>query len=480
MKKTLPCSFSFKFTVIFLTSFLTIILGVNHSLAQGVVWYVSISGSDETGDGSAENPFETIQKGIDSASGGDIVLVAPGTFNENVTLKQNVYLRGSGYEATTISAHDHVVTGADGSTIEGFMIVNDGQGLSWGYGWSESSTVIRNNVFKGHYVGLHCGQTGSSELIVNNVIIDNNTGITFGWDASPTIRNNIIVNCNVHWYDGGEGFDPSANIAYNDLWNGVYDFVPSPGTGNVSSDPLFANAADNDFRLLVESPCIDAGDPDPKYDDIDKTRNDMGVYGGPYGQTYDYSVPVELVSFVAYSTGNVVELHWTTATEANNYGFDVEKSADKTNFDRIGFVQGHGTTTALQSYRFIDKKVEPGMYFYRLKQIDTDGSFEYSSVIDIVISLPKFFSLGQNYPNPFNPETTIEYQLAEEGPVVLKIYNIRGSQIRTLVNTHRKAGYHKVIWDGKDDTGNMMSTGAYVYALKAGEFSDAKKFLLLK
>ena len=452
-------------------------MAAENVLVASAVWHVSENGSDVEGDGSLNKPFRTIATGITAASSYDTVEVAVGSYAENVVLKENVYLRGAGYELTTITAHDHVVTGANGSTIEGFMILNDNQGSSWGYGWSESSTTIRNNVFKGHYVGLHCGQTGSNELIVNNVIIDNTVGITFGWDGTPTIRNNIIMNNNVHWYnDSQDQFAPAAIIAYNNLWNGNYDFKPSPATGNINMDPKFSNALDNDFRLWWDSPCIDSGDPDDQYDDIDGTRNDMGVYGGPFGTTYDYAVPVELVSFTARPVLDVVELSWSTATESNNFGFDIERKAEKTNFRKIAFVKGYGTTTELRAYNYTDKNLQPGTYTYRLKQVDTDGAFAYSREIATQINLPSDLALWQNYPNPFNPSTTISYQLPRSTTVRLSVYNILGELIATLIDGHQRAGYHNVTWHPGDD----ISNGTYYYHLSAGGLHLVKKAVFLK
>jgi len=394
----------------------------------------------------------------------------------NVVLKDSVYVRGAGYELCTITAHDHVITGADGSTIEGFMILNDNLGSSWGYGWSESSTTIKNNVFKGHYVGLHCGQSGSNELIVNNIIIDNTNGITFGWDGAPTIRNNIIVNNNVHWYDSIPGkYEPNADIAYNNLWNATYDFDPDPATGNISVDPIFANELDNDFRLWWNSLCIDAGDPDFLYNDVDGTRNDMGVYGGPQGRTYDYAVPVELVIFDAHRSGSEVELFWSTATESNNFGFAVERQNGNSGFQKIGFIEGKGSTTEPQSYSFVDRNPHLGLNSYRLKQIDTDGLFVYSNKINVDINTPENFVLNQNYPNPFNPATKISYQLPESGNVALTVFNVLGKRIVTLIDRHQEAGYHSVVWNPDD-----VADGVYYYSLQFAGLSIVRKAVLVK
>ncbi|KPJ53757.1 hypothetical protein AMJ39_03380 [candidate division TA06 bacterium DG_24] len=230
--------------------------------------------------------YSTIQAGINAASFGDTVLVGPGLYEETITLAYGVYVTSEyGPAYTEITAHGHIITGADSSVFEGFRVTNDGLGTSWGYGWSESTTIIRRNVFIGHYVGLHCGQTGSAETIVNNVITDNaHSGITFGWDAAPIIENNIVYDNNAGLHHYGTGYAPT--IDYNDVWNNVTNYSNvTPGPNDISADPNFLNTAKRDWRLLWPSPCIDAGNPATHYNDPDGTRNDIGAYyfhqGGP-------------------------------------------------------------------------------------------------------------------------------------------------------------------------------------------------------
>ena len=223
--------------------------------------------------------YPTIQAGINATSSGDTVLVGPGVYGESIFLAPDVYLTSEyGPAFTEITWSGHIITGANGSTIEGFRITNNGMGTSWGYGWSESSTVIRRNVFDGHYAGLHCGQTGSAETIVNNVITNNtHSGIAFGWDAAPTIKNNIIYDngAGIHHY--GTGYAPT--IDYNDVWNNSTNYSSvTPGLNDISADPNFLNTAKRDWRLLWPSPCVDTGDPSLSFDDPDGTRNDMGTY----------------------------------------------------------------------------------------------------------------------------------------------------------------------------------------------------------
>lgn len=194
----------------------------------------------------------------------------------------------------------------------------------------------------------------------------------------------------------------------------------------------------------------------------------------------DVSLPVELASFTVNVGEGSVVLNWTTASETNNLGFDVERSPDGTEFQKVGFVEGNGTTTTPQQYEFEDDLSEPGTYSYRLKQIDLDGTFEYSSVIEATITGPQDFTLAQNYPNPFNPETNIRYEVPVASKVTLVIYNILGEKIRTLVDEEKPIGQHSVLWDSRDDYGRNVGSGVYFYRMTADNFSKTMKLTLIK
>jgi hypothetical protein len=186
-------------------------------------------------------------------------------------------------------------------------------------------------------------------------------------------------------------------------------------------------------------------------------------------------VPVELVSFSASVAANVVTLNWSTVTELNNYGFEIERSSDKTGWRTIGFREGKGTTSEPQQYSYSDKlDIISSKLYYRLKQIDFNGSFEYSDIVEVDIA-PSVFSLSQNYPNPFNPTTSIKYQISELSFVKLKIYDVLGSEIITLVNDEKLAGSYSVEFDA---TG--LPSGTYFYKLQAGKFVEIKKMVLMK
>ncbi len=199
----------------------------------------------------------------------------------------------------------------------------------------------------------------------------------------------------------------------------------------------------------------------------------------------NYYVPVELISFHATTEKGHILLEWETATESNNYGFEIQRrTAASLDWQTIGFIQGKGTTTTPQHYRFVDDQIAAGSFYYRLKQIDFDGRFEFSSEIYVDLALPDRFVLEQNYPNPFNPETMIRYQipLRSDGSVMveLKIYNLLGDEVRSLVQKEQRAGYYSVRWDGRDNRGIHVAAGTYVYRLQAGEFIKSHKMILLR
>ena len=194
---------------------------------------------------------------------------------------------------------------------------------------------------------------------------------------------------------------------------------------------------------------------------------------------YDEFVPVELVSFTASVNENDVALSWETATEINNSGFQVEKKSIG-EYEAIGFVPGFGTTTEPKAYAFSDANLNAGTYFYRLKQIDYDGTFEYSDPVEVVIIVPEVYSLHQNYPNPFNPSTKITFTLAANANVSLKVFDVLGQEVMTLINQDLTAGAHTYDFDAAG-----FYSGVYFYRIETNgndgtNFTNVKKMILLK
>ena len=186
--------------------------------------------------------------------------------------------------------------------------------------------------------------------------------------------------------------------------------------------------------------------------------------------------PIELVSFSSKIYDNNVILMWSTATEVNNYGFEVLRSHNRNEWGVLGFLEGHGNSNSPQSYNFTDDKIRAaGSYLYKLKQIDNDGKFTFSKTIEVNIGLPTKLELKQNYPNPFNPSTTIGFSLPVSGNVSLKIFNPLGKEVKTLINRYTEAGKYSFKFNAED-----LPSGMYIYQLTTDKNSLTKKMLFLK
>jgi hypothetical protein len=198
-----------------------------------------------------------------------------------------------------------------------------------------------------------------------------------------------------------------------------------------------------------------------------------------FGGTPPPIIPVELTSFTASVKDNDVTLNWETATEINNSGFEVERKSNG-EYGSIGFVPGFGTTTEPKAYSFSDANLQPGNYTYRLKQIDYDGTYEYSDAVSVEVIAPDEFSMEQNYPNPFNPSTKIAFSLAADSKVNLKIFDVLGQEVATLINSDLVAGSHNV-----DFSAANINSGVYFYRIDAtgidgSNFTSVKKMILTK
>jgi hypothetical protein len=192
------------------------------------------------------------------------------------------------------------------------------------------------------------------------------------------------------------------------------------------------------------------------------------------------SLPVELISFSSSVSGNEAILKWTTATEVNNYGFEIERKSENSGWQKIGFVSGSGNSNSPHSYSFTDQPNSGTSFSYRIKQLDNNGQFEYYDAITISLASTNGTKLLQNSPNPFNPSTSIKFYVPQSVDVTIKIYNILGAEVTTLVNKAVSSCYHVAYWNGKDNYGNSVSSGVYLYRLTAGNFTETKKMNLLK
>jgi photosystem II stability/assembly factor-like uncharacterized protein len=264
-----------------------------------------------------------------------------------------------------------------------------------------------------------------------------------------------------------------------------YQFI-TPQIGWYTNENEIYYSTDGGYSWTLQN----SGTNSSLYDIFFLDNNNGWAVGenGTILHTINGGIPVELISFTAEvnESEETVELHWSTATETNNSGFEILRSPqnDSEVWNKIGFVPGHGTTTEPKSYSFTNENVNTGIYKYRLKQIDFDGSFTYSDEIEVEADFsPKEFVLYQNYPNPFNPSTKIKYTIPaspksspkERTFVQLIVYDLLGRDVAVLVNEEMQHGAYETVFDGSN-----LSSGVYFYRLTAGEFSETKKLVLLK
>jgi Secretion system C-terminal sorting domain/BNR repeat-like domain len=269
------------------------------------------------------------------------------------------------------------------------------------------------------------------------------------YDTRNTTNNNYIKAYLAESTDGGQTFD-----------NNELSTQESP-TNTPNSDVRFGDYIGIDsynYRVV------------PVWTDERAGGFDEEIYTA----VINNATPVELVSFDAQSVDSRVLLTWSTATEKNNRGFEIQRSTDGANFSTIGFVQGNGTTTNQNSYSYTDSPTG-GKFYYRLKQIDYDGSFNYSQTVEIYNHSSFNYALSQNYPNPFNPSTTIKYSIKNPGMVSLKVFDVLGNEVASLVNQHQQTGTYEVTFDA-----SLLASGVYYYRMSTESFVQTKKMILIK
>jgi parallel beta-helix repeat protein len=403
----------------------------------------------------------------------------------------------------------------------------------------DNSPIIRNNIIYGGTSiptgGISLWVSGASAfsnaVIEGNEIFNNAFGITLLSSSNGIIdaivKNNKIYNNNINpnALVSGSGINVNGSptnqpiITGNEIFGNWWGITiqngttvqagPNPNIGNVEN----ADTTDDGMNIFYNN--VQGIDTFDVYNnctnDVFAQNNDWRVYDSTSIEQHVFhkvdnaahglikfvpfssQIPVELTSFSANVVDGNISLNWITATELNNLGFEIQKSPSLTpslkegaleqfNWQPIGFVIGNGTSTDIKNYTFTDLKPLEGKNYYRLKQLDFDGSFEYSKIIEVDFNLPIKFSLEQNYPNPFNPITTIKYSIPAmisngEGNlnVTLKVYDVLGNEIATLVNEVKPSGSYEVSFDA-----SQISSGVYYYRINTGNIIETKKMVLLK
>ena len=337
-----------------------------------------------------------------------------------------------------------------------------------------NTIVINNNAstLTSHAIGNHTNGTGPVDIdLKNNIIINNHSGNT-GSSAIGLIPATSVLASNYNDLFSNQNLVNFQGTLYANLaaWQ-----VTTQDVNSVSKSVNFVSATDLHLTGSSNGDVDLAGTPIAGITtDIDgDTRSATFPYMG--SDEASIPIPVELTAFSASYTNGLVMLKWTTATETNNQGFEIQRKSNA-DYEAIGFVNGNGTTTQVQSYSFSDNNVVNGVYSYRLKQMDFDGTFSYSNIIEVDITTPLQFDLSQNYPNPFNPATVINYQTATPVNVSLTVFNMLGEEVAVLINNQfTEAGQHSVRFDGSN-----LASGTYIYRLTAGDFVQVKKMMLTK
>ncbi|MFA7418297.1 MAG: right-handed parallel beta-helix repeat-containing protein [Melioribacteraceae bacterium] len=381
--------------------------------------------------------------------------------------------------------------------------------------WDGSTIKITNCTISGNTASQKGGgiynQSNASFTSTNCTIANNTCGSSYNGgglynDGSFYVKNTILGNnqksdgtTQDYYYGSGYLYSNGYNICETGD-----DYIEFNGTGDIRGEQanlnLSATLASNNttngtytLKTTSSSVAINAGTSSgtnnsvtiPTQDQRGAERNGAADIGAYEYWADDAPLPVELASFSASVVSGKVFLSWSTATEVNNYGFEIFRLAQNGKWEIIGFVQGHGNSNSLKDYTFIDNTPPNGKIKYRLKQIDFNGVFEYSNEIETNNSLPTNFSLNQNYPNPFNPETTIEYTIpanvkGETIYVTLKVFDVLGREVATLVDEFKQAGSYKVTFNVETRHGVSLPSGVYFYKLQSGSYSETKKLILMK
>ncbi|HEX9251169.1 MAG TPA: T9SS type A sorting domain-containing protein, partial [Ignavibacteriaceae bacterium] len=442
---------------------------------------ITLTGTTGNVAGELVNSIGVVVAVINSTSSNPFTLNAPsaGSYTVNAGFKNPSRQWGT----TTVN----IVAAPDAPSLLNSNPINNTQiELSW------TDNSNNEDGFKIERKTTASGTYSEIAQVGPNITNYNSTGLSGGTEYCYRVRSYNSAGNSLY-------SNESCNFTLPDLPNVPVNLVANVIQNPLSVELVWSDNSTNEDGFIIEKEMVTEAyvviDTVPantaSYQDLDVTYQTynyrikaFNVTGASaYSEIAQVSVPVELTSFTASVASGNVNLIWKTATETNNSGFNIEKqklsspqsSVGNGEWNTISFVSGKGTTTECQIYSYKDANISAGKYLYRLKQIDFNGMFEYSNAIEVIVSAPDNFSLNQNYPNPFNPSTTIEFQLPKESFVSLKVYNILGVEIATLVNEQRQAGVHKINFDASG-----LTSGLYIYKITSGGFEQTRKMMLLK
>ena len=458
-------------------------------LANGTTYYYRVSGTSS----SPANYFVSTEQSFTSiSSSAGNTLLFDGA-NDYVDVPYAAVLNPSGDFTVEFWAR---CDGNDGtrreplSSINGsfngytFMAFSDNTWLFACNGSALYGPAIQDGQWA-HLAAVHDGTANTFTFYVN--------GTAYG----PADASGYVANTSVDFFLGED-----QNLGNNSWFKGALDEVRVWNVARTQAEiQATMNTALNgdETGLVAYWQLNESGTNTTAHDwvgDNNGTLNNFNFDATDGWISSDSPLPVELTSLTAtLLNSSNAELKWTTATEVENAGWEVERrlmvngsgkmedgnksnhpSIQQSTWFKVGFISGSGTSNAPKEYSFTDAKLSGGCYAYRLKQINRDGTYKYSQEVEVAIEVPRVFSLSQNYPNPFNPSTTIGFTLPDDGKVMLKIYDVLGREVKTLVNEEMKAGeYHQVVFDG-----TSLASGMYFARLQFSGKQLIKKMLMTK
>ncbi len=357
---------------------------------------------------------------------------------------------------------------------------------------------ITTNNTRDIYKNLQSAITNSTDIYVSFLVNFQSTPTTEGYFLclAPSVATTATYKCSVYVKQSGTGYilGLTTSNAAGIIWEATtYSYNQ---TYCVAVYYKFSTVVNDYATMFVFDGSTSLPSSMPSYTPLEQTSSltneqpsEIGsivIQSGAFtptgyidgirvGTTWAQApLPVELTSFTAKANPNSIILNWSTATEVENYGFEIERATQNGEFQKIGFVSGAGNSNATKDYTYTDTKLATGKYSYRLKQMDISGTYEYSNIIQTEI-LPTKFELMQNYPNPFNPSTTISFAIAEGSQTRLEILNPLGESVATLVDGNLHAGTHVYQWDG-----TRSPSGVYMARLITPTQSKTIKMLLVK
>ncbi len=465
-------------------------LGKNFEMSGGTI--------TETGSGSGSIIFNGSSAQSFSQSSGSISNIINITLDNlnGLTLNNNLNINGNAILRMitgNIDLNSNTLTIGTGNTSSTIGSLSWSSGFIVGSGTLKRWIINSANISIGDSSGLFPLGSGNNN---RNIWIGGTTTSSGGGtistqhtDASGTSSISFSENSqdfvnrhNMNWtISTADGLHSSFNLSLRIQGSGI------SGINSVSD--LNISSSTGAIGGSYSNPSGTVTDPQVNRTGLNETIISNTFY---IAATSTSPLPVEINSFSATYYQNSIQIAWKTSTEVNNFGFEVQRSAVssqrsanagadscKLNADgwiKIGFVKGFGNSNSPKDYTFVEEKLAgPGVYFYRLKQIDNDGKFEYSKVVSVNFNRSLEFQLEQNFPNPFNPVTSIRFTLPEGGSVLMKIYDALGREVKTILNEFMPAGVHSI----NISAGNLCS-GIYYYEITAGRHNAIRKMIILK